>query len=197
MIREKKKYSRKKKRLIFAFPILSIILIGVITIFSSMYEKSWVYNWSGIRPEIKDSIQMAEYGGISSGIVGISGIKPKQYDRRHWIMENTTTAELLRLTEYPDGTIKTIAYEGLIRKADYKNKTDLVFKALQDKEYQIEYYAGCEGMRMNVGEYLIEFVLYIDSNSPPPIDGRNPYKISEKEVDVILTEYRRTASSWK
>lgn len=196
MIR-KKKYRSKNKRWAFVMPFIAVMAIGAVMIFSSMYEKSWLFNWNGIRAEIKDSVQTAEYWGISSGIVRDSGVKPKQFDRRHWIMKNATIQELLKLTEYPEGTIRVIAYEGLIRKPDFKNKSSLALRAIKDRDYRIEFYSGCQGMDMYIGEYLIEFVLYIDDNSPPPIEGRNPFRFKQNEIDYLLAEYRKTPNSWK
>ena len=197
-MKKTERHHEKRNRFSIFLPILAIIGIGILFAFSSFYEKSWSFNWNGIRNQIKDSIQVAEYGGISSGVVGIDARKPKQYDRRYWIMQNATKEELLKLTEYPNGTIKTIAYEGLIRKPGFMEKTDLILKAISDTKYPIEYQAGCVGTNMNIGEYLIDFVLYIDDKSPPaPIGLENQFKISEIDRVKILKEYRKTPSLWK
>ncbi|WP_408038789.1 hypothetical protein [Tenacibaculum amylolyticum] len=179
-------------------PVLSIIGIGIIFIISLFYEKSWTYNWSEIRQQIKDSVRIAEHDGISSGVVGYDARKPAQFDRRHWIMKNATTSELLKLTEYPNGTIKTIAYEGLIRKREYKNKNALILKAIADTEYPIHYQSGCVGSSMNIGEYLVDVVLQIGDNSPPPPKGFGlKFGLSEKECLAIVTKYRKTPSLWR
>ncbi len=172
--------------------------IGVLFVLSSFYEKSWTYNWNGISEQIRDSIKVAEYRGISSGIVGIDARKPNQFDRRHWIMKNATVPELLKLTEYPNGTIKTIAYEGLLRKEEFENKTELILKAISDNEYPILFQSGCVGTKMNISEYLIDFVLFIDDKSPPPPIGfENNFGISKTERNKILVEYRKVPSRWK
>src|SRR5690606_31557953 len=121
-MRKTERHNKKRNRFSIVLPILTIIGIGILFAFSSFYEKSWSFNWNGIRNQIKDSVQIAENGGISSGVVGYGARKPKQFDRRHWIMQNATESELIKLTEYPNGTVKTIAYEGLIRKENFLKK---------------------------------------------------------------------------
>ena len=197
-MRKTERHNKKRNRFSIIFPILTIIGIGILFVFSSFYEKSWSYNWTGIREQIKDSVKVAEYGGISDGLVGELPKKPNQYDRRFWIMENATETELLKLTQYPNGAIKTIAYEGLIRKKDFDGKSELIIKAINDTEYSIGFRSGCTATAMYIGEYLIDFVLYIDDKSPPaPIGMENQFRISEIEREKILKEYRNFPSLWK
>jgi len=97
------------------FPILTIVLIGIVTVIITNHEPKQFYNWTEIRTEIKDSIQVSESRGITSG-VGRMGISTKnEVDRRKWIMKNATNYELQKLTEFPNGNVKAIAYEGLLR----------------------------------------------------------------------------------
>ena len=196
-MRKTERHNKKRNRFSIVFPILSIIGIGIIAVLSSGYEKSWSYNWNGISDQVRDSIKVAEYGGISSGWVGIAPKKPKQYDRRFWIMKNASESELLKLTEYPNGTIKTIAYEGLIRKKDFDKKSELILKALDDNEFTIEYTSGCTGVPMRISEYLVDYVLFIDDKSPPLPDGLyNQYNLSETEIEKIMVEYRKKPKLW-
>jgi len=192
------KNNKRHYRIPIFLPMITIIGIGIITILSSFYEKSWSYNWNEISVQIMDSVKVAAHGGISSGVVGIASKKPKQFDRRHWIMQNATESELLKLTSYPNATIKAIAYEGLLRKINYTNKTDLVLKSIDDTEYPMTYQTGCSGLQMPISEYLIEFVLYIDDRSPPAPDGlKYRFGFSEEDIKKIMVEYRKTPSSWK
>ncbi|MBD10012.1 MAG: hypothetical protein CMC68_04540 [Flavobacteriaceae bacterium] len=180
------------------FPILTIIGIGIFAITTSFYEKSWFYDWDGINYQIRDSILVAQYEGISSGSVGISPRKPKQFDRRHWSMKNATVSELQKLTEYPNGTIKTIAYEGLIRKKEFDKKTEFTIKAIKDTEYPIEYSSGCVGTPMYIGEYLVDFVLLINDESPPLPNGlKNQFNLTQNEIESIMTEFKKQPSLWK
>jgi hypothetical protein len=197
-MKKTKRHSKTRSYFSFVFPILTIIGIGCLFAFSSFYEKSWSFNWNGISEQVRDSIKVAEYGGISSGVIGVSARRPKQFDRRIWIMKNATEKELLKLTEYPNSTIKTIAYEGLLRRKDYKDKTNLVLKSLNETEYPIDFQMGCVGSRMYISEYLIDFVLYLDNQGPPLPDGLyNRFRLAENDVEKIMTEYKKTPSLWK
>lgn len=194
---KRKRHIEKRNRFSMVFPILTIIGIGIVIVLSSFYEKSWTYNWNGIRQQIKDSVKVAEYGGISTGIVGYDACKPAQFDRRHWIMQNASESELLKLTAYPNGTIKTIAYEGLIKKLEFENKTNLILDAIADTEYHIYLRSGCTGTPMHIGEYLVDFVLQIDDRSPPFAGEKPNYGLTKNDEEIILTEYRKAPSLWK
>lgn len=187
-----KRRNIKKNRLSIFLPILTIVGIGIITVISSSYEKSWTYNWNGIRENIRDSIKVADFEGMTSGVVGVSGRSTMhEVIRRRKIMHDATESELLRLTEYPSGTVKAIAYEGLIRKKDFKQKTEIILKAFQDREYLVSYQMGCEGMNMEIGKYLMTFVLNYNEPFYPSSREENNFGISELDKEKILTEYRK------
>ena len=196
-MRKNERHNIKRSYFSIVFPIMTIMGIGFLFVLSSFYEKSWSYNWNGIRSQIKDSIKVAEPNGLSSGLVGLVPKRNQQYFRQMWIMENATKSELLKLTDYPNATVKGIAYEGLIRKETFNNKSDLILKAITDKEFKINYQTGCTWIQMSISEYLIEFVLYInDKAPPPPIDLKNQFGLTKIEQNRILTEYRKEPNSW-
>jgi len=105
-------------------------------------------------------------------------------------MHNATESELLKLTEYPSGTVKAIAYEGLIRKRDFNNKSEIILKALKDNKYLVSYQMGCEGFNMTIGKYLMTFVLEYNDTFYPPTREKDNFGISELDKEKILTEYR-------
>jgi hypothetical protein len=72
----KRRNNSKRSRFSILFPILTILGIGIIAVLTSGYEKSWTYNWTEIRKEIKDSIQVSEFRGITSGVGG-NGVSTK------------------------------------------------------------------------------------------------------------------------
>ena len=196
-MKQTKQRRKKHHRLSVFFPLFTIISIGFLFVFSSFYEKSWSYNWNGVSQSIKDSVQIAQYQGISSGVVGLAPRKPKQFDRRRWIMKHATIDELLKLTEYPNGTIKTIAYEGLIRNPYFNDKANLLLKAVDDIQYKVYFRSGCTETNMFISEYLIEFVLFIDNESPPPLpEFQTDFGLQEDEIDHILEAYRKLPKSW-
>ena len=96
------------------------------------------------------------------------GISTKsEVDRRRWIMRNATESELLKLTKYPNGTVKAIAYEGLLRKKEFTNRTELTLRAIGDTTYLVDYQSDCIGWNREIGEYLVQDVLMIDNQTQP------------------------------
>lgn len=182
----------KRSRFSILFPILTIIGIGIITVIVTNYELNWNFNWSGIRKEIKDSLQVAELNGISSGVGGMGVSTKSEVDRRRWIMKNATESELLKLTEYPNGTIKAIAYEGLLRKKEFVEKTELTLRAIKDTIYLVDYQSGCIGWSREIGEYLVQDVLMIDDQTPSfSPEQQTGIGLSELDKEKILVEYKK------
>ncbi len=86
----------------------------------------------------------------------------------------------------------------LIRKKDFDKKSELILKAINDTEYPIEYASGCTGRPMYIGEYLVDYVLFLDENNPLPKDViRNQFNLSKEDVDNIISEFREKPSLWK
>ena len=185
----KTKAGHIKQNYSFFFPLIAIIGLTMITVLSSFYEPGWSFNWSGIDKEIKDSIIIAKKYGITSRIGGNGKRLDVLVDRRKWIMNNATVDELLKLTNYPNGVVKTIAYEGLIRNRKFNDKREIIFKALNDDKYPIEYQAGCIGTPMYIREYLMDNVLYIDNSFPLPPGAFNQINLSETDIQSILEEF--------
>lgn len=182
--------NNKRSRFSILFPILTIVGIGIITAFVTNYEPNWSYNWNGIRAEIKDSIQIAELRGITSGVGGMGVSTKSEVDRRRWIMRNATESELLKLTEFPNGTVKAIACEGLLRKKNFKNKVELISNAINDTIYSVYYQSGCLGDELDIGEYLVQKVLMIDDQVPPfRPELITDFGLSKMEKQKILNEF--------
>lgn len=175
-----------------AFPILTIVAIGIVMAIVSNYEENWTFNWNGIRKDIKDSVRVSELRGITSGVGGNGVSTINEVNRRRWIMKNATESELLRLTEYPNGTVKAIAYEGLLKRTDFPNRTELALRAINDTAYQVDYQSGCIGWSREIGEYLVHDVLMIGYRSPPlPPEFRSTIRLSGFDKERILAEFRK------
>ena len=186
----KRRNNNKRSRFSIIFPILTILGIGIITVLTSGYKKSWTFNWNGIESNIKDSISVYKYQSISNGIGGNGKEMPKEVERRKWIMQNATESELLKLTEFPNGNIKAIAYEGLLRKKNFKNKAELISNAINDTIYSVYYQSGCLGNKLEIGEYLVQNVLMIDDRIPsfrPELI--TDFGLSKMEKQKILNEF--------
>lgn len=186
----KRRNNRKRSRFSILFPILTIIGIGIIAVLTSGYEKSWSHNWNGVSESIKDSVLVVRDIAYTGGI-GPNGRSMEKYaNKRFWIMDNATENELLNLTKYPNGAVKAIGYEGLIRNSAFDKKTDLILESIKDWEYKVYYSMGCEGIELDVSEYLIQWFLKIDNKMPPfRPELIADYGLSESEKEKILTEF--------
>lgn len=100
--------------------------------------------------------------------------------------------ELLKLTEYPNGTVKAIAYERLLRKKEFSNKTELTLRAIQDTTHLIDYQSGCIGWNREIGEYLVKDVLMIDSQTSSfPLKMQTKFGLTKINKEKILLEYKK------
>lgn len=189
MMRSKKKTLIDNSTLL---PFVAIIGIVIVIAFVSNYEPKRSYNWNEIRTEIKDSIEVAEIRTITSGFGGMGISTIREVNRRRWIMKNATVSELMKLTEYPNGNVKAIAYEGLLRKEEFTNKTELVLRAIKDTLYPVYYQSGCIVTRREIGEYIIQDILMIDEriHTLPP-EMSNEFGITENDKQKILLEYKK------
>lgn len=74
-------------------PVIGIITINTILIFSLTYEPTWNFDWKHIRKEIRDSVRLIQQnGGVSCGLVGDKAITPQQWYRRIWLIINVQNA---------------------------------------------------------------------------------------------------------
>ena len=198
-MRSKRRQIKKQNIFYLIFPILTILGTGILFAYSSFFENKWTYNWSGIRQNIKESVIMTENQGLRNGIVGLNYQNP--YDtnsnRINWIKNNATEAELLKLIEYPNGIIKALAYEGLIRNENFENKTELILRAINDKEYDIMFFSGCMSSSITIGEYIINYVLSINDNQPLLIGyNYSTIELSKEDRIKILYAYRKNSRSF-
>ena len=167
-------YIRSNTFISLLFPILTLICVGFISILSSFYDPAWIYNWENIRPDIIDSVKSIRYTYIDN-----------KKNTPRWIIQNATISELIKLSDYPNGNVKAIAYEGLVRKHDFLPKTDIILRAINDTTYSM-YYLDLE---MEIGTYIVDYVLGINENIPPPPPQQYDFEISEEDKRIILKEY--------
>jgi hypothetical protein len=180
-------------QIFIVFQILTIIGLAYFFVFSSFYQASWLYNWNGIRKFIKDSIKIYEYTPISSSVGSYNIAIKEEVKTRKWIIEKATVKELERLTEYPNGNVKAIAYEGLIRREKYNHKKELILKAIKDTFYPVYYHTGCcENLCFNISEYIIHYIMIIDPKIPKPSNENEFVKdigLTELDKNEILIEF--------
>lgn len=184
--------SQNKKRLIKSghnYILLSVLSMALCIVLSSFYQPTWSFNWQEIRPEIRDSVLVAQNHSISSGIVGFHGYTPKQFNRRHWIMKEAHIKELELLLYYPNGTIQAIAYEGLLRKRNYSDKYALMQKALAAREYEVLYQMGCEAETISICGYLLFYVFELNRWDNRSFKAQHSFGLKPKEIRELSTTY--------
>ena len=186
-------HSKRKRPTIFSraiiFPLVTLIVAAVFLAISSFYEPRWMFNWKGIRQEVKDTIKSIDaYGAIPGFHVGYSGDTPKQWHQWQWLMKNTTEEEFLLLLDYPSSTIKALSYRGLLLKTDV-NQFDLINKALADTNNFVWQTTGCEGYPLLLGEYLVEQVVCISDLIPPSPNVFKNNKLTKEEIAKLQKVY--------
>ena len=181
-----------KRRFAFAFPIITIVGISIISLCTSGYEKAWFFDWNGINVVVKDSISAYKYNSISSGVGGNGRDLSYEVKKRIWIMTHASQDELIKLTDFPSGNIKAIAYEGLIRKRSFNKKTEYILKAIRDTTDLVYYQVGCIGTAMSLNKYVSHYVLNIAEGYPPfPPESRLSMELSEIDKEKIISESRK------
>ena len=143
------------------------------------------FNWSGIRPQIKDTvIALSDYGCITNYRVGLFGDISYQWYRANWFKENASAEELKQLLYYNDGVIRGYAFDGLVLKKD-----TMIFEYMKDSfNDSIIVYTlyGCVGTGVQLWEY------YLSTNLK-----KNGYRFNQQqknELDSLIelkkNEYR-------
>ena len=165
----KRKYKRNRASVkIAGSKFLSIFLLIFILMtygFSNSYDKSWNFDWSGIRPQVKDSIlKVKKYGRLITSN-GEGNAYMSQIKTQRWLFKNIKTSELIYLTDFPDPNIKALSYNVLLRKKN-NNKFSLLKKALKDTLSFVNLAGGCLIYDMHLGEYLLKHQLNFGLKRP-------------------------------
>lgn len=186
------RHTNRGIRLSTLFPILTIVGVGLLMLLASSYEPKWLFNWKGIRKEIKESILLVEMHGITSGIGGNGASNQNEVERRNLIMATATTAELTQLLQYPNGSVRATAYEGLLKRDDFGEKADLIFQAINDTSFFISYHSGCFVWNRGIREYIVHDVLMMDNQVPPmAMNSMNRVELTQTDIDKILVAFRK------
>lgn len=167
--------------------LLSSFLVILFLSFFFLSHKSYRHNnfdWAGINSELKDSIISIERKGssyFSTG--GYSGIKETN---GKVVFSKATDKELKTLLNYPNGFVKAMSYQFLILNGKNDN-FNLMKNAMNDTMYSLSLSSGCTSDDYLIGEYLMENVLFIGDNYPPPpkkyMDKINLY---QPQIDSLL-----------
>lgn len=152
-----RKINRRKTKMNY-IPLFSLGIVFLLLSFTFSHNYVNNFNWNGIRTNVKDSIIAFEkYGSITSKYVGYAGKTPQQWYRQKWLNENLNENELIKLTEYPNGTVKGIAYWNLFKNKKV-DKKELFEKALNDTLAFVHYQSGCLGTGFMLSEFVVTYL---------------------------------------
>ena len=111
------------------------------------------------------------------GYVAESSIAWKYYDT---LKKNATLSELMQLTNYPNPTVRSYSFLGLLDRKINKNKLyNILINHLSDTS-KIFFQSGCIGEQTTVGDFMLDRLSYSENNN---------YKldfIKKKKIDRLL-----------
>ena len=183
------------------FWITSFILLSIIGIWVYIFFESFKYSqfdWSEIRPEIRDTAMAVERNGeITGKMIGIDAHVSKNWQRREWLKTNATKLELNNLLDHPNTAVKITAYEAILRQPN-SDKYTLLKKSLGDTTTIFYYQAGCVSLPYKLGEYLMTNVVPIAKNLPPlPDEYRSNIGLSENQINELNALYNNNNKAIK
>jgi hypothetical protein len=178
MLYRKKKRAHHKMNI---FPLVSLFFIGALFVLSTSYSEKWIFKWQGIRTEIKDSIQaLDKYGVLTSKFV-VHGRASNQWHRQNWLQKTIHTHELIKLTEYPSGTVKGFAYSELMRISEIE-KYPLYKEILNDTLSFVLYSPGHSTANFMLSEFTLQYTLNFEN-----LDLKKQLTdLQFKEIDSLL-----------
>lgn len=180
---------KQSNRNVLLFVISMIIIIGVTAFFLFQVNEKELL-WNGVRSEIKEKVEVAQHDLTSLDFLLAKDSVSAHRKRSEEIMSKATVSELLKLTKHSSGTIRAIAYEGLIRRSEFEDKEKLILEAISDSVYFVGLDTGCESTDVTLGAYLIDYVLQLNNERPPfPIEKQD-FGLTESQEKRILTVFR-------
>ncbi len=183
------------RRRVLLFPTITFVLVGLLLLISQFYildTPSWTFNWTGIRPEIRDSVKLdrGDYFGryVCDNFYNRHCLQYQ--NRREWVMQNATNQELVKLMNHPEPIIKAMAHEGLLRKENTDHYWILESSFIDTTTFLFT--TNGHDLPMLIGDYLIERVLCVSDRIPMPApSNQRPLSsnLTDEELIKILKLY--------
>ena len=112
------------------------------------------FDWSEIRPEIKDTVLYIEKrNGIDSKFTGYAGRLSSFWKTQQWLINAAKTSELHQLIKYDNSTVKGVIFQGLLERKDPK-VFDYIINSVDD-EGTVHFQLGCVGNAFGLTEYYL------------------------------------------
>ncbi len=103
---------------------------------------------------------------------------------------------MLKLTDYPSGNVKAIAYEGLIRKQNI-NVFPLLKKSLNDTLTFVYFNSGCFVNTHMLSDYLFSHLTNLNDDAPPMINSLEiNLKAVQKNEIIALFKQRKSKEDY-
>ena len=155
-----------------------------------------------VRNEVMDTVKKIEFDNfISTGIVGVAGKRPSQFDRRIWLWTKAENNELIKLVKYPNAVVKATAFEILYRRGNPETAKILIELSRQDE--LIHFRSGCTGYPIQIGEYCFTEIMNYDLpwkeriEPPLPDNYKRRIELSESEKEIIIKNIEKKTAANK
>lgn len=192
MIRKKRNRPKQKNVLVYIPTLVCLCLVFVFLIFQSFFIKSWNFNWHGIHLELRDNVKYLEGGYWTTSHFDDYEQYQKDLVARKYLLNNSSNTELEILADYPDAVIRTLAYNGLVRR-EIPNKVKWIEKALNDTCDFVILSMGCRDHVTTISEMLFDYYVY-----NPEITEENKiknfqamYGLTKKEAEEMFALYKK------
>ena len=192
-MRQQKYFTSNSFQINFYLPVFTIVAVSFIFYFSKAYHPKSNFNWQGVSAEVRDTVLvLEEQWAIYGYLVGYSAKTTPAWYRQNWFLKNATTIELQKLSTYPNPVVKTLAYEGLLRR-NKQNAFPILKKILSDTT-TVDYLSGCIGTTMAMNEYLVEYRFHlglIATTLPPRPEINLGIDLTPEEVKELKSIYEK------
>ncbi|WP_299215204.1 hypothetical protein [uncultured Dokdonia sp.] len=140
------------------------------------------FDWSEIRPEIKDTVLYIEKrNSIDTQYTGYSGSSSSLWKTQQWLINNAKKSELHQLMNYKNSAVKGVIFEGLLERKDSK-VFDYIINSVDD-EGTIHFQLGCVGNDFGLTEYYL-FLVRSTTRKELTLKVRD-YLFSEDQIKIL------------
>lgn len=157
-----------------------------------------VYDYSSYPAPYLDTIKaIAHYNHLSSGKRGYGDAGLRIFRRTSWLINHLSTSELLSLVDFPNPTVKAVAFEGLYRRK-YPNLFQVLLDFLTLEQDYIFYSSGCVSWQLHLSQYCFSYIMRYHPNNTSPLPP-SPFKydaLTADEQAIIIQELEKHGLYW-
>lgn len=157
-----------------------------------------IYDYSNYPAVYLDTIKaIAHHNRLSSSQRGYGDAGLRIFRRTSWLINHLSTPELLSLVNFPNPTVKAVAFEGLYRRK-HPNLFQILLHFLTLEQDYISYSSGCISWRLHLSQYCFSYIMkYYPNNGPALPPSSFDYEaLTTSEQAMILKELEKYGSYW-